>query len=429
VTAAREAEWRRLSPLSPLAALGRWAALALILVLPAAVNGQSWGWRLPLAIGALVVVLAGESVLWWTTRWRVTGAALEKHHGVLRRSSARVPLSQLQAIDVVRPASARLFGLAELRLRTGARRAAVRLRFLPADEAAELRGRLLELVRESRHEVAAPEPEPEGAPDASGPLVTTPTARLAAGLLLSFSTLALVAVLALLLRFVGVRGGAADLIAIGAALWRRFNAEYRLTVAEAPDGLRLRAGLLATTAETIRSGRVQAVRLVEPPLWRPFGWCRLQVLLAGHEQSEGGGRSQRRLRTLLAIGGRADANALLEHLLPDAPAPRLRPPRRARWKSPLRFRNLSWGRTDDCAVATSGRLTRVTYWVPLGKVQSLRRVEGPVQRRLGLATVHLDTAGRGARAALRDLEREDADAALDDLIDLSRRARRPRIAV
>jgi putative membrane protein len=427
VTAAREVEWRRLSPLSPLAALGRWVALALILLLPAAVNGKSWDWRLPLAVGVLLLLLGGEVVLWWATRWRVTGAALEKRHGVLRRSSARVPLSQLQAIDVVRPASARLFGLAELRLRTGARRAAVRLRFLPESEAAELRGRLLELVREGRQEVAAP--EPEAAPDVQRPLVTTPTARLAAGLLLSFSTLALVAVLALLLRFLGVRGGAADLIAIAAALWRRFNVEYRLTVVEAPDGLRLRAGLLATTAETIRSGRVQAVRLVEPPLWRLFGWCRLQVLLAGHEQSEGGGRSQRRLRTLLAIGGRAEADALLEHLLPDAPVARLRPPSRARWKSPLRFRNLSWGRTDDCAVATSGRLTRVTYWVPLAKVQSLRRVEGPVQQRLGLATVHLDTPGRGARAALRDLDRAAADAALADLIELSRRARRARLAV
>ena len=71
-----------------------------------------------------------------------------------------------------------------------------------------------------------------------------------------------------------------------------------------------------------------------------------------------------------------------------------------------------------------GRLTRVTYWVPLAKVQSLRRVEGPVQRRLGLATVHLDTAGRGAHAALRDLDRRDADAALEELIGLSRRARR-----
>lgn len=424
MTATPQGEWRRLSPLSPLAALGRWVVIGLILLVPAAVNGAQWDWRLPVAVALLAVALAAEVVLWSATRWRVSGSALEKRHGVLRRSAARVPLSQLQAIDVVRPASARLFGLAELRLRTGARKAAVRLRFLPASEAAELRVRLLELVRESRDGPAA-EPEPE--PELHRPLVATPTPRLAASVLLSFTTLALVVALAFLLRFVGVRSGAADLIAIVAAVWRRFNAEYRLTVAEAPDGLRLRSGLLATTAETIRSGRIQAVRLVEPLLWRPFGWCRLQVLLAGHEQSEGGGRSQRRLRTLLAVGGRAEADALLELLLPDVPAGRLRPPRRARWKSPLRYRNLSWDRTDACAVATAGRLARVTYWVPFAKVQSLRRVEGPVQRRLGLATVHLDTAGRGAHAALRDLDRGDADAALEELIGLSRRARRPTV--
>ena len=159
----------------------------------------------------LAVVLAGEVVLWSATRWRVSGAALEKRHGVLRRSAARVPLSQLQAIDVVRPASARLFGLAELRLRTGARKAAVRLRFLPAAEAAELRGRLLELVRESRGRARGRARSRE--PELHRPLVTTPTPRLAASVLLSATTLALVAMLAFLLRFVGVRSGAADLIA------------------------------------------------------------------------------------------------------------------------------------------------------------------------------------------------------------------------
>ena len=61
--------------------------------------------------------------------------------------------------------------------------------------------------------------------------------------------------------------------------------------------------------------------------------------------------------------------------------------------------------------------------MPLAKVQSLRRVQGPVQRRLGLATVHLDTAGRNIRAALRDRETADADAALVELTALGRVAR------
>ena len=66
----------------------------------------------------------------------------------------------------------------------------------------------------------------------------------------------------------------------------------------------------------------------------------------------------------------------------------------------------------------------MTAWVPLEKVQSLRRVEGPVQRRLRLVTIHVDTAGRNVHASLRDRDRAEADGALDDLIRLARAARR-----
>ena len=54
----------------------------------------------------------------------------------------------------------------------------------------------------------------------------------------------------------------------------------------------MHSGLVALTAETIRPGRVQAVRMVEPMLWRPFGWCRLEVDVAGLR----GARVGRRLR-------------------------------------------------------------------------------------------------------------------------------------
>lgn len=60
----------------------------------------------------------------------------------------------------------------------------------------------------------------------------------------------------------------------------------------------------------------------------------------------------------------------------------------------FRYHNLSWGHNQTCVVTTTGRVTRITACVPLAKVQSLRRVQGPAQRRLRLATIHLDTAGR-----------------------------------
>ncbi len=77
-------------------------------------------------------------------------------------------------------------------------------------------------------------------------------------------------------------------------VWRRFNQQYRLTVAEGPDGLHLRGGLVALTAEVIRPGRVQAVRLVEPLLWRPLGWCRLGGRRRGPAAQKGRGRGAAR---------------------------------------------------------------------------------------------------------------------------------------
>jgi putative membrane protein len=85
---------------------------------------------------------------------------------------------------------------------------------------------------------------------------------------------------------------------------------------------------------------------------------------------------------------------------------------------------IAWGRTETCVATTSGRLRRVTCWVPLQKVQSLRRVQGPVQRCLHLASVHVDTAGRGVRAILRDRDAPEADRALAQLAELARAARR-----
>jgi len=209
------------------------------------------------------------------------------------------------------------------------------------------------------------------------------------------------------------------------ALWRRFNRSYRATVAEAPEGLRIRSGLVETTAETIPRGRVQAVHLVEPLLWRPFGWCRLEVDVAGRVRDRNdAGRGKRRLRTILPVGTRSEATRLLALLVPDAPLPKRKPPRRARWKSPLLYRRLSFAFDEQYAVSTGGRAARIASWVPLAKVQSLRRLEGPVQRRLGLATVYLDTAGRNFGAAFRDLDGADSRAALDRLTELARAARR-----
>ncbi len=128
-------------------------------------------------------------------------------------------------------------------------------------------------------------------------------------------------------------------------------------------------------------------------------------------------------KALLPVGSQQDSWHLLARLL-GAPDPvRTPPPRRARWKAPLSFHFLSAGYDATHAMCVTGRINRATTWVPLEKSQSIRRVQGPLQRPLGLATVHVDVAGKRRRAEFRDREVEEADRLVEELSTLSRSAR------
>ena len=420
--------WHRLHPLSPFVRAGRAAIALLVVFVPALLSGRDFFGSL-VDVAILLGVLALGFVSWLVTRWQVSAQELRIETGLVRRSSQRYPLSQLQAIDVIEPGLGRLFGLAELRLRMGGDTGDnARLAYVPASHAQELRARLLALATG-----AAAAGEAEAPVAGERVLAAVPTGRLVGSILLTdYGLLGEALVVAVVVTAVvapdaakGLVGsGILPLLAMLTFVWRRFNNAYRMTVAESPDGLRLRGGLVALTAETIRPGRVQAVRMIEPLLWRPFGWCRLEVDVAGTQKREGEGAVEgKQLRAVLPVGSRATALDLLARILPGTPAERLRPPRRARWKSPLRYRNLGWGRNDRYVVTTGGRIRRVTAWVPLEKVQSLRRLEGPAQRRLRLVTIHVDTAGRDVHASLRDRDRAEGDAALEELVLAARAAR------
>ena len=426
------AAWHRLHLLSPVVRAGRATIAIAIFLVPAVLTGRSLSSSV-YDVAFVGVLIALGFVSWLVTRWRIDGDDLRIETGLIRRQSLRFPLAQVQAIDIVRPGLARIFRVAELRLRmAGTTGATARLAYLPERDAEPLRTRLLALAHGAL--------EPDVAVEDRAPtehehvLTSVATGRLAASILLSdvgfasvtiLTGLFVAAVLAPSVAAATLAGGAVPIFGGVTLIWRRFNQEYRLTLAEAADGLRLRSGLIALTSETIRPGRVQAVRMVEPFLWRRLGWCRLEVDVAGRQRRKGEGEAQRtQLRAVLPVGSRELALELLERLLPDVPRAQFRAPRRALLKSPLRFRFLSWGRTDACVVTTSGRIRRVTAWVPLEKAQSLRRVQGPIQRRLRLASVHLDTAGRSVHATLRDRDVAEVDRVLADLVRLARAARR-----
>jgi len=98
------------------------------------------------------------------------------------------------------------------------------------------------------------------------------------------------------------------------------------------------------------------------------------------------------------------------------------PPVRARWLAPLAYRVLGFGVTDEVVASRSGLLTREMVAVPLARIQSVRVVQGPVAALLGLADVHVDTAG-SLHVVGRHRDVREAYPLAADLAARSRRAR------
>jgi len=364
----------------------------------------------------LAVVVLGGVVSWAVTRWCLDGDTLRVESGLIRRQSLQVPLSRAQAVDLVEPFVARVLGLAEVRVRTGgASRGDARLCYLAYNQATVVRAGLL-AVAHGLHEAVPAPPEER--------LVVVPNGRLfIAGCLTGAIPIGLVAVIALVVlssaeKSVLVTGGSglfALFVTMALAAWRRISTEWSFTVADAPDGIRIRSGLLSLASETVPRGRIQAVRMLEPLWFRPLGWCRLELHLAGGVK--GGDRQQpaRLRRALLPVGPLTDAQLLLDRVLPDRGAVLSRPPRRAMLRAPLSYHFLRAGVGSGCAVAVSGRVRKETVWVPLAKSQSVRASQGPIQRSLRLASIHVDAAGRHTRATLRDRASLEAVRVLEQL--------------
>jgi putative membrane protein len=422
-----QTEWKRLHPLSPVVRAGS-AVAVLVLFSTQFDTGRRHGfpWESFVLLGLGIV--AGI-VSWLVTRWRVHGGDLQITTGLIRRQSIRVPLARIQAIDVIAPVIARVLGLAEVRVVVAGRGTGrTRLAYLGAAEAQQVRATLLALA----HGLASGTPEPP-----AQPLLRMDNRRVVFATLLTapVNVLIGIVILAMITSLLVPHGAATASIAVPALVgvlpevFRRFNAVYDFQLSEAADGLRLSRGLLQTRTETIPFGRIQAVRWVEPLLWRHFGWVRLEVDVArqrGSQQREEG--SSQLSRTLLPVGSREHAAWLLQRVLPGAVTvapPGSRPPRRAVFRAPFSYHLLAfWDDRGRHALARTGRVRPEVVVVPLEKVQSVRFRQGPLQRWLRLATVHLDTAGRGwqARAVCRDAA--DAEVLMDRLTDLAREARR-----
>jgi putative membrane protein len=435
--------WQRLHPFSPLTRFGRLApiiALSYVLTFAHA-NGQQGPLYYPIGVTVISVVLG--FVHWLVTRWKIEGDTLRIETGLIRRDSKRLPLARIQAVDVVRPLLARLLGVSELRIRlAGSGSSDGRLAYLSESTALELRERLLQKRGAAAAQPGTSPPGASAPSDAAVPstdpvpehvMAMVPTGRLVGSVALSGVTLILIgiAVGLTVLAIIAPKTAAAVagflavyLFSFVSGIWHRLSNEFHFEAVEAAEGVRIRRGLLRTVSETIPHGRIQAVRKIEPLLWRPLGWCRLEVDIAGagrkKQRGEGSGVAR---KALLPVGNAQAAWHLVDRLIGGSLPTMTPPPGRARKKAPLSYHFLSAGCDKDHAVCVTGRVRKVTTWVPLEKSQSIRQVQGPVQRRLGLATVHVDAAGRATRAEFRDRAVAEADQLVEDLSNLSRAAR------
>lgn len=421
------AHFRRLHPLTPV--LRGWAWLATAVAFggqEVLIAGEPSRFLAILPAIALIGFLAGLAN-WWFTRYGVDGDALRIDSGIFERRSRRVRLDRLQAVDVVRPLAGRLLGVSELRLEVaGGSSTEAPLAYLSADDALALRAELL--ARAAGIDAATPE-----APERV--LHEVPPGRLLGSTVLSGMFAMGVALLIALggtLAFFGVEIAAGVLssalpgvVTIGYALWNQFVRNFGFVLAESPDGFRIRKGLLDTKAQTVPPGRIQGVALRQTILWRLTGWVRVDVDVAGYGVSsgmDGGGSS-----TLLPVATYADAVDVLRRALAgaDPAGVSLDPaPRRAVWLRPVGWRRLAFGANDHVIMVREGVFFRTLTVVPHAKTQSVRLTQGPVQRRLALATVHVDTTPGPVDATIRHRPEGQARQLVEDQALRSRLARK-----
>lgn len=425
----------RLHPLTPVALGGRILGI-LVVFLAFSLAGQKSGAEggggpnlvaVGIYVGVAVLVLLRGMVAVAVTRYHLLGGELRIDTGLLNKQSKRVRLTRVQSVDVLEPFSARVFGLAEVRVTTaGTERSAVRLRYLSLDTARRLRADLLS--RAAGGEKGAPE-----APER--PVVTVPHGLLVRSVLLEMASwrLALLLVgpvLAVVGQHNGHRATAGlgvglflwFLVLIAHAVWRRVSSLWDFTVTDSPDGLRIRHGLLSTSRQTVPPRRIQAALVHQPLLWRLLGWAQVRINVAGYA-----GSGNAKATMLLPVTTLEYATALVGWVVGGvdlARIPLTAPPGRARLRSPLWWRREAMGSDDRVFVVRHGLLSRSTEVVPHERTQSLRLTAGPLQRALGLATVHLDSTRGPVRIAAANRDGREARAVLDRQVERARAARR-----
>ena len=361
-----------------------------------------------IAVCAVVWLASG---LWWRRMGYQLGAEeLSLRRGLLSVQLRTARYDRTQAVDVVEPVIARLFRLAAVRVETaGGQSSVIEIAYLKKSDAEALRDDILARVHGApTSQTEAPAEESAEEPAEEPALVPEiPIARSLIAAALRTSTLFLVGFL-ILVVVTRLPLSAALPILVGALpnAWNVLDSSWRYTARTDGEVLNITYGLADRRRQSIRLDRIHAVQITQPFLWRPLGWYEVRVSVAGYGASASGKASGS--TRILPVGTLAQAR----QFLPADAAPTYASPARAKWVSPLDYRQQTVALTGDYVIVRNGRLNRRVKAIHTSHIQELTYRRGPISQALGLATVDLDLVQGPVRMAARNLTLADATALL-----------------
>lgn len=392
-----EQAWRRVHPISPF--IRSWSALLIFVYLIMSFSvqelqgfieafnlsvGQSLLIMLGLVVAILLVAAGLYAISWWFYQFRISADDVQLHSGVIFRRRRYMRLDRLQAVDIVRPFFARIFGLSKLALHAAdGAETTLTLEYVREAEAERLRREILFLASGAQDDpsldptgdgdtTSTAAPSSSAAPDypyadylsqyvhhnphgiqdqvAGGQLVTDTHqpqppqhttsrelltipfgriigAALVTGLFTGLWTALLSGTPTSFFIWLGSRDEGADLpipltlllvlIIIGIGMFTalvtafsQVNANFNFTARTSDSGVRVTSGMLSTSSHTIPPGRIQAIQIHQPVVYRLFKWYRIQVTVAGYGLTDSS-------TTVLPVGRFEDVITMLSVLAPD----------------------------------------------------------------------------------------------------------------
>lgn len=435
--------------------------------------------RIAIGVGIIVLVsliMVGIGAIMWRFKsFAVIESGIHFRRGVIFKEYDHMRWDRIQSVEVQQRLFGRLFGYGSVKIEAaGYDEDALDLGLLTKDDCALLRAEILRgldnvraglPVRAHNPEVvgtdepvagvgtdhatspgAITEPESTGVPDAERTIYTLPNGRLVVATLLSGEFIwALSIVIFLIVVDYLARDTDTDLfvpmfIAFASGVWpvvKMILHSLNTVTAISRNGLRSRAGLTELVTRTLPPTRIHAVRLKQPMLWRRKNWWRIELTIAGTSAEEllepraqvmPVGTIDDTLRVLHAIfptlGSDDDAELIREAMSGFGVGCFMgNPPSSAKWLDPLGRKARGYYLNERIFMTREGRWSRTVDIVFQDHTQSTTIAQGPIQRRLGLATVRNDLLLGTVDAHVTNFSVDEMMQLLEKQDELTKRAR------